>query len=47
MMSLLNILQSGARTGVPLPPGQRTTWTEYAAGGTPLAVTQKDFLVDV
>ena len=31
--------------GQRVPPGQNTTQTGYAAGSTPLAVTQEDFLV--
>ena len=34
------------RDGVPPPPppGPDTPWTGYAAGGTPLAITQEDFV---
>ena len=41
------ILQSGPRTGYPPlpPPSHNMTWTGYAAGSTPLAVTQEVFLV--
>ena len=35
------------RAGVPPPPGQDTPQTGCAAGSTPLAVTQEDFVVVV
>ena len=39
--------QSGPRLAVPPPPPprQHMLWTRYPVGGTPLAVTQEDFLV--
>ena len=41
------VCQSGPRTGIPLPPSprQHMPQTGCTAGGTPLALTQEDFLV--